>query len=129
MIPSIAVALIIRRGNKVIWVRRDDGTKEQAGHSFPRGVVKPYERLMAAGARIAKEQTGLTVDVTQSLYTQETIDEVNFAHEVVLYLGCNYIGGFLQADSDRVQWVTANMLKHSNTLTDAAKDAVTALFR
>lgn len=127
MIPSIAVALFIRRGNKVLWMRADYGNGQQ--RTFPRGQVKPYERLAVAGQRIAKELTGLAVNVTQSLYTQETIDADNFTHDVVLYLGCEYVGGFLPADDDRLQWVTASMLKQSSSLTDAARDAVNALIR
>jgi ADP-ribose pyrophosphatase YjhB (NUDIX family) len=117
---------VIRHGNKYILrpVLPDNR------RSFPRGVLKPYETLRAAGERVALEQAGVRVQVTQSLYTQETIDEQNFTHEVVLYLGCTYVGGLLdEAKLPGVQWVSNTMLKsfRPGVLTDAAQDAVRAI--
>lgn len=61
--PKLAVAVLIARDGELLLGRRGAGTREPGKWSFPAGFVERGERVEAAAAREALEETGLTVEI------------------------------------------------------------------
>jgi len=59
--PKLAVAVLIIRDGMILLGRRGPGTREPGKWSFPAGFVERGERVEAAAAREAREETGLAV--------------------------------------------------------------------
>jgi ADP-ribose pyrophosphatase YjhB (NUDIX family) len=59
--PKLAVAVLIVREDKILLGKRGPGTREPGKWSFPAGFVERGERVEAAAAREAREETGLAV--------------------------------------------------------------------
>lgn len=59
--PKLAVAVLLVREGQVLLGRRGPGTREPGKWSFPAGFVERGERVEAAAAREAREETGLDV--------------------------------------------------------------------
>ena len=60
--PAVGVAVIIRRGEAILWGRRAGGTY-QGAWCLPCGYVEWGEEVRAAAAREFEEETGLKVEV------------------------------------------------------------------
>ena len=61
--PKLAVAVLIARGGRVLLGRRGPGTREPGKWRFPAGFVERGERVEAAAAREAREETGLEAEI------------------------------------------------------------------
>jgi ADP-ribose pyrophosphatase YjhB (NUDIX family) len=59
--PKLAVAVLLVQDDRVLLGRRGPGTREPGKWSFPAGFVERGERVEAAAAREAREETGLQV--------------------------------------------------------------------
>jgi ADP-ribose pyrophosphatase YjhB (NUDIX family) len=59
--PKLAVAVLIVREGLILLGKRGPGTRESGKWSFPAGFVERGERVEAAAAREAYEETGLAV--------------------------------------------------------------------
>ena len=59
--PKLAVAVLIVRDGQILLGKRGPGTREPGKWSFPAGFVERGERVEAAAAREAREETGLEV--------------------------------------------------------------------
>ncbi|MGH2613794.1 MAG: NUDIX hydrolase [Thermomicrobiales bacterium] len=71
--PKLAVAVLIVRDGRILLGKRGPGTREPGKWSFPAGFVERGERVEAAAAREAREETGLEVEVGElvGLYSSE----------------------------------------------------------
>ncbi len=61
--PKLAVGVLIARDGRILLGRRGPGTREPGKWSFPAGFVERGERVEAAAAREAREETGLSIVV------------------------------------------------------------------
>jgi ADP-ribose pyrophosphatase YjhB (NUDIX family) len=61
--PKLAVAVLIARDGTILLGKRGPGTREPGKWSFPAGFVERGERVEAAAAREAREETGLEVTI------------------------------------------------------------------
>jgi len=60
--PAVGVAVLVRRGEEILWGRRGSGP--YAGHwCIPCGYVEWGEDVRAAAVREFQEETGLSVDI------------------------------------------------------------------
>jgi ADP-ribose pyrophosphatase YjhB (NUDIX family) len=71
--PKLAVAVLILRDGRILLGKRGPGTREPGKWSFPAGFVERGERVEAAAAREAREETGLDVTIGEliGLYSEE----------------------------------------------------------
>jgi ADP-ribose pyrophosphatase len=112
----LAVGAIVRRQDSVLLVQR--GAPPSLGEwAIPGGRVRLGESLAHAAEREIFEETGLTIEAGEVVYTFEYIEkragQVAF-HYVVLDLAARYVSGELQAGDDAAAaaWVPLANLDH-----------------
>ncbi len=108
---SVVVSCLVKKGNKILLVKRKKG-KSFAGYwGLPNGRVKLGERLEDAIKREVKEETNLRVKVLEPyLITQEFHDD---HHHIVICFKAKTISRNLKAGSDveEVRWFSKEEIK------------------
>jgi ADP-ribose pyrophosphatase YjhB (NUDIX family) len=108
--PVVAVGVIIRDGDRLLLVRRDQ-EPARGLWTFPGGAVELGEDLQAAARREAREETGLEVEIEQVAVVFDRIDRRGAGvryHYVIIDYYARPVGGELRAGSDvsDARWVT-----------------------
>jgi mutator protein MutT len=131
--PLVGVGAVIRKGRRVVVVRRKAPPFE-GQWSIPGGLVEVGESLREAVAREAREETGLTVEVGELLEVFERIlpdarGRTKY-HFVLLDYLCRPVGGRLRAGSDaaEAQWAASRQLDRL-AIADSAKRVIRRALR
>ena len=96
--PAVGVAVVVRRGNDILWGRRAGGQYAGAW-CLPCGYVEWGEEVRAAAAREFAEETGLAVEVGEMLSVQSNFHDAARL-TVGLWFAGRVVGGALQAGDD-----------------------------
>jgi len=108
---SVVVSCLIKKGNKILLVKRKEGKSFAGCWGLPNGRVKLGEKLEDAVKREVKEETNLRVKVLEPyLITQEFHDD---HHHVVICFKGKATCGKLKAGSDveEVKWFSKDEVK------------------
>lgn len=100
--PAVGVAVLVRRGEEILWGRRASGP--YAGHwCIPCGYVEWGEEVRAAAIREFREESGLIVDLGPILSVHSNFHDPERL-TVGLWFAGRAVGGTLQPgdDLDRV---------------------------
>jgi ADP-ribose pyrophosphatase len=115
--PVVAVGAIVFRKNRVLLVRRGQPPSQDMW-AIPGGRVKIGETLQEAAEREILEETGITIQAREPVYTFDYIEcdgsELPRFHYVITDLIAEYIRGKTRAGDDAVEvrWVSADELDH-----------------
>ena len=113
--PCVAVGAIVFKDNKVLLVRRGKSPARDVW-SIPGGSVKICETLQRAAEREIFEETGITIQALEPVYTFDYIerDESGCArfHYVIIDLTADYVRGEPMAGDDAAEarWVAPQEL-------------------
>ncbi len=99
--PKVAVAVLVREGEKVLLVQRSH-PPQQGLWALPAGFLDARENPLRAAERECAEETGLTVRVT-GLSLVLTGRETDHSADIVLIYAAEVLGGCLQAGDDAQQ--------------------------
>ena len=108
---TLVVSALIRKGNKVLLVKRKKGKYFSGFWGLPTGKVELGEKLEDALKREVKEETNLKIKVLNLYHiTQEFHDD---HHHVVFAFKTKIVSGTPQAKSDasEVKWFSKNEIK------------------
>jgi 8-oxo-dGTP diphosphatase len=96
--PAVGVAVVLRRGEEILWGRRKGGPYEGAW-CLPCGYVEWGEEVRAAAAREFQEETGLSVEVGEVLAVHSNFHDSSRL-TVGLWFAGRVVGGRLRAADD-----------------------------
>ena len=93
--PQIGIAVIIRKGNKVLLGMRK-GSHGSGAWSFPGGHLEFGEQIEVCAEREAQEETGaLVLVVRRGPFTNDIFDEEH-RHYVTLFVVADYVSGDIE---------------------------------
>ena len=114
--PQAAVGAIVFKENSVLLVLRGKPPSQNLW-SIPGGRVKLGESLQEAAEREIREETGLTIQAHEPVYTFDVVERddkgnVRF-HYVIVDLFADYVSGVLRPGDDAidVRWVSSKDVK------------------
>ena len=113
--PVVAVGAIVFRDNRVLLVRRGQPPSQDLW-AIPGGRVEIGETLQEAAEREILEETGITIQAREPVYTFDYIErdgsELPRFHYVIIDLIADYVRGETRAGDDAadVRWVAAEEL-------------------
>jgi 8-oxo-dGTP diphosphatase len=114
--PQVAVGAIVVRDGRVLLVRRGHPPSEGLW-AIPGGSVELGETLQEAAEREIMEETGLTIQAGEPVYTFDVIlrddaGRVQF-HYVIVDLLADYVRGEVHSGDDArdARWVTSGELE------------------
>lgn len=117
--PQVAVGAVVFKDNKVLLVLRGKPPAERQW-AIPGGSVELGETLQEAAEREIKEETGITIQAGDPVYTFDVIDRdddgrVRF-HYVIVDLTADYVRGEIRAGDDAVdaRWVSSKDIREHN---------------
>ncbi|MGD9366400.1 MAG: NUDIX hydrolase [Desulfobacteraceae bacterium] len=117
--PRLAVGAIVFKDDKVLLVKR--GRPPAKGQwAIPGGNVKLGESLQKAAQREIFEETGITIQVREPVYTFDAIVKDNDGkiqfHYVIVDLAAEFVRGRIRPGDDaaNVRWVAAEELGRLN---------------
>jgi ADP-ribose pyrophosphatase len=123
--PRVAVGAVIIHNNRVLLVKRGKPPAE-GEWAIPGGNVKLGETLQHAAEREILEETGVTIQAKEIIYTFESIHEDRESnilfHYIILDFDADYISGNAEPHDDALDatWVrpkdTKKLNINSNTL-------------
>jgi ADP-ribose pyrophosphatase YjhB (NUDIX family) len=99
--PAVGVAVVVRRGDEILWGKRRAGPYSGAW-CIPCGYVEWGEEVRAAAAREFREETGLTVEVGEVLAAHANFHDPERL-TVGLWFAGRVVGGALQPGDDLVE--------------------------
>ena len=117
--PVVAVGAIVFRDNRVLLVRRGQPPSRDLW-AIPGGRVEIGETLQEAAEREILEETGITIQAREPVYTFDYIERAGSAlprfHYVIIDLEADYVSGETRAGDDAadVSWVSAAELGDLN---------------
>ncbi len=102
--PAVGVAVVVRRGDRILWGRRNRGPYPGTW-CLPCGYVEWGEDLREAAAREFREETGLLVEAGEVLAVHSNFHDPERLTVGVWFAG-RVVGGALRAgdDLDAVQF-------------------------
>jgi 8-oxo-dGTP diphosphatase len=124
--PLLAVSVVIWRKDRALLVRRARPPLA-AIWSFPGGVVEIGERLEEAATREVREETGLDIEIVETIDRAEVIrhDDTGKVerHYVIIVFSGRYISGKAEAndDADAVAWVDSSQIAKYELTPDTAR--------
>ena len=124
--PLLAVSVVIWREERALLVRRARPPLA-AIWSFPGGVVEIGERLEEAAAREVREETGLDIEILETIDRAEVIRRDDMGkverHYVIIVFSGRYISGEAEAndDADAVAWVDCSQIANYELTPDTAR--------
>jgi 8-oxo-dGTP diphosphatase len=117
-LPRHAVVAIVRRGERVLFVRRSQAARGAAGYWTPvSGGVEPGETERQALRREVREEVGLLVEAHAKVATIPTRDGRYLLH----FWTCRLLAGEARAASDEVadlRWLTLTELRRLTPVFD-----------
>ena len=132
--PLVGVGAVIKRGRRVVVVRRSAPPLE-GQWSIPGGLVETGETLRQAVAREAREETGLRVAAGELLgvfgrILPDARGRTQYHYVLLDYL-CRKVSGRRRAGSDAAQarWVTSRELERLEMVSSAKRLLRRALAR
>jgi ADP-ribose pyrophosphatase len=131
--PRVAVGAIVIKEGRVLLVKRNKPPGEGLW-AIPGGRVELGETLQQAAEREIKEETGLTIQASDIVYTFEVIETDDAGrprfHYVIVDLTAEYVEGELSPsdDASEARWVSSQELE-SLPLSQATKEVLTNVIR
>ena len=113
--PVVAVGAIVFSNNRVLLVRRAQPPSQDLW-AIPGGRVEIGETLQEAAEREILEETGITIQAREPVYTFDYIErdgsELPRFHYVIIDLIADYVRGEIRAGDDAAdaRWVSAEEL-------------------
>ena len=110
--PRVAVGAIVFKDNKVLLVRRGKPPARDLW-AIPGGSVEICETLQRAAEREIFEETGITIQALEPVFTFDYIELDEFGcarfHYVIIDLTAEYVGGEPRAGDDAAEarWVSS----------------------
>ena len=114
--PRVAVGAIVFKNNKVLLVRRAQEPSQDLW-AIPGGRVEIGETLQEAAEREIFEETGITIQAQEPVYTFDYIDRDKSGrarfHYVIVDLKAEYIRGKPKAgdDASEARWISSREMK------------------
>jgi ADP-ribose pyrophosphatase YjhB (NUDIX family) len=96
--PAVGVAVVVRRGDEILWGRRTSGPHRDAW-CIPCGYVEWGEEARAAAAREFQEETGLKVEIGEILAAHSNFHDPERL-TVGLWFAGRVVGGKLAPGDD-----------------------------
>lgn len=90
--PGVGVAVIIKKGNKVLFGKRLNSHGSNSWH-FPGGHIEMKESLKDTAKRETKEEVGIEIKNIKYLATTNDIFADEYKHYVTLFMLADYASG------------------------------------